>query len=109
MDEYLTRVSEEELLNQPGMQPLRKDLLDLALKYYRELIDQRRDDPALQAELAAAYFRVGRIAAQSGSRKEAIEAHRRALEIRQKLVDEWPDDPNHRKALAESYREVGDL
>jgi phosphohistidine phosphatase len=28
VDELFTRVSEDELLNEPGMQPLRKDLLE---------------------------------------------------------------------------------
>ena len=45
----------------PGLQPLRKQLLESALKYYQEFVRQGGDDPELQAELAQAYFRVGTI------------------------------------------------
>ncbi len=47
----LMRVSEEELVDRPGMEVVRKRLLGSALAYYQELIDQRRDDPGAQAEL----------------------------------------------------------
>ena len=32
VDMYLTRVSEDQLLNEPGLQPLRRDLLELRCK-----------------------------------------------------------------------------
>ncbi len=95
VDEYLTRVSEEELLNSPGLQPLRKDLLELALKYYQEFVAQRRDDATLQAALGAAHFRVGQIISQIGSKTEALTAHRMALEIRERLVAQDPEEMSH--------------
>ena len=67
VDQYLTGVSDSQLLNSPGLQPLRKDLLELALKYYQQFVDERRDDPQLQAELAGAYQRLGDITSQIGS------------------------------------------
>ena len=69
VDEYLTRVSQEELLNTPGLQPLRKDLLELALKYYQEFVAERSHDQTLQADLAAAYSRVGDITSEIGSKE----------------------------------------
>ncbi len=47
----LIRASEEELAHRPGMEGLRRRLLASALAYYREFIDQRRNDPDAQAEL----------------------------------------------------------
>ncbi len=47
----LIRTSEEELAHRPGMEGLRKRLLTSALVYYREFIDERRDDPNAQAQL----------------------------------------------------------
>jgi serine/threonine protein kinase len=44
-------ISEEELANRPGQEQLRKRLLRSALAYYQEFIEQRRDDPAAQADL----------------------------------------------------------
>ncbi len=55
VDTYLTKVSENVLLNQPGLQPLRRDLLELALKYYQDFAQLHEDDPTVQEELADAY------------------------------------------------------
>lgn len=107
--EYLTRVSEEELLDTPGLQPLRKDLLALALKYYREFIAERAGDPDLQAELAAAYFRVGEIVSQIGAKGEALRDHHEALRIFLELSANHPDSTEYRIGLANSYRAVGEL
>ena len=40
VDELFTRVSEDELLNEPGMQPIRKDLLEKALKHYQYFLNE---------------------------------------------------------------------
>ena len=59
----LIRVSEEELAHRPGMEGLRKRLLASALAYYQEFIEQRRSDPAAQAELRDTTRRVETILA----------------------------------------------
>jgi hypothetical protein len=61
VDDYFTRVSESQLLDVPGMQPLRGDLLTSALRFYQDFLQQRRDDASLQAALAATQLRIGRI------------------------------------------------
>ena len=47
----MIRFAEEELADNPFLQSLRKRLLESALSYYQEFIEQRRDDPAARAEL----------------------------------------------------------
>ena len=59
VDTYLTKVSEEKLLKEPRLQPLRKELLSLALDYYLGFIKQRADDPSVRKDLADAYIRAG--------------------------------------------------
>ncbi|HEV3122582.1 MAG TPA: serine/threonine-protein kinase, partial [Isosphaeraceae bacterium] len=84
VDEYFTRVSENRLLDVPGMEPLRQDLLEAAQSFYEEFLKQHAADPHLQAELANAYSRVGWIKAQSrgaGAEKAALEAYRKALAL----------------------------
>jgi serine/threonine protein kinase len=61
VDTYFTRVSENRLLNQPGLQPLQQQLLRDALKYYERFVAERSEDPSVREELAAALFRVGLI------------------------------------------------
>ena len=102
VDTYLTKVSEETLLDQPGLQPLRKELLELALSYYQEFIEQHSDDPELQMGLADAYSRVGKITKRIGSQNDALDAHQQALKIREKLAADNPGDKDHQFLLAES-------
>jgi serine/threonine protein kinase len=59
----LFRLSEEELADKPGTEALRKRLLTSVLAYYREFIEQRRDDPAAQASLFEARERTEKLLA----------------------------------------------
>ena len=54
VDEYFTLVSQSTLLDVPGLQPLRKQLLNAARKYYENFAQQRAADPAARVGLAAA-------------------------------------------------------
>jgi eukaryotic-like serine/threonine-protein kinase len=88
VDDYLTTISENRLLKSPlpGLQPLRKELLTTALRYYADFVSQNRDDPVLQADLAAATFRVGDITDQIGSKDEALKAFQTASGMYESLV-----------------------
>src|SRR5262249_14615387 len=61
VDKSFTLVSESDLFEAVGLEPLRKQLLESALQYYKEFVEQEPEDPELQAELAAAYFRIREI------------------------------------------------
>ena len=63
VDEQFTLVSEETLLDRPGLQPLRRQLLLGSQKYYEEFLATQGDDPTLQAEAALINFRLGVITA----------------------------------------------
>ena len=64
-------VSEDYLLNEPGMQPLREKLIRLSLPYYKIFAEQKADDPALKVQLANAFFRWGTITGEIGDKAEA--------------------------------------
>jgi serine/threonine protein kinase len=55
------KLCEEELADRPHLESVRRLLLENFLVYYQRLIEQRRDDPAAQAELAASQARVQQI------------------------------------------------
>ena len=107
--QYYIRVSEETLLNQPGMQPLRDSLLKQALDYYEEFLKERGDDPQLQREVAEAEFFVGRMTETIDSPAEAVGHFERAAEIQRKLAaqntSEQRDDLEI--ALAQSLNALG--
>jgi serine/threonine protein kinase len=50
--EKIVKVCQTELVNRRDLDGLRRQLLEYALVYYQKLIEQRRDDPTAQKELA---------------------------------------------------------
>jgi serine/threonine-protein kinase len=94
VEAYYTGASEDVLLKQPQLASLRNKLLNMSLAFYEELqgeIEREgRNDPATQAELAAAYARVGEITEQVGTRARALEALERARSIREALMTADP-------------------
>src|SRR5262249_5363057 len=85
---YYVKVSEETLLNQLGMQPLRDSLLKQALEYYEKFLAERQDDAALRAQVAQAEFFVGRITETIDSPEKALPHYTRAAEIEERLLAE---------------------
>ncbi len=102
VDDYLTTVSESTLLRSslPGLQPLRSELLQTALRYYQGFVQENQDDPNLQFELAAATFRVGVITAEIDSQDAGLRYLTDALGLFQRLVAAHP-------ARTECQRELG--
>ena len=82
VDTYLTKVSEEKLLKEPRLQPLRKELLSLALDYYLGFIKERADDPSVRKDLADAYIRAGDIYRETYTGPDENVGSKRGKELR---------------------------
>jgi serine/threonine protein kinase/tetratricopeptide (TPR) repeat protein len=95
-----TRLSETTLLNQPGLKPLRKQLLEDAREYYEGFLQQSRDDPELQTELAAAYLRISTIYVSLDRNDDALAATLKGLELVERLLRERPGDTEFPRQLA---------
>jgi serine/threonine-protein kinase len=109
VDEYLTQVSENTLLKSPlpGLQPLRKELLRTALKYYESFVAEHQEDPSLRAELARAHARAGKLGITLGSKEEGYSSLRQARDLLEKLVQEQPERAEHRAELVDVYLLLG--
>src|SRR5262249_53377441 len=92
VDQYFTQVSREVLLNEPGMDELRKKLLATARKFYQQFADQRTDDPAVRRELGQSLYRLALITADVEGREPAIEQLKEALAILGPLQDPESSD-----------------
>jgi serine/threonine protein kinase/tetratricopeptide (TPR) repeat protein len=108
VDQMLTRVSEEKLLNTPQMELLRKALLEDALSFYRRFSRQPASDPAVRRGVGEAYRRTGHIYLQIGRPDQAERACREAIAVFENLAADSPADPADRLALALSHQERGD-
>ncbi len=103
VDEYLTQVTDNQLLSVPGLQSLRENLLSAALKFYAEFTQERADDPALQRELASAHFRLGRIHQELGQSGSAGKSNAEAIRLYERLRDAGHFDQDVHVALAKAY------
>ena len=100
VDEYFTLVSESTLLDVPGLQPLRKELLEAALRFYEGFATERKNDPAALADLAVTYMRVAEICHVTDRNDDAIAAIDKALDTIDRLRREFPNDRAHHRKLA---------
>jgi serine/threonine protein kinase/tetratricopeptide (TPR) repeat protein len=102
IDEAFTRVSENILLDRPGMQPERKQFLESALRHYQKFLDRWGEEPAVRAEVARAWYRAGRISAEIVTLQEAVRLYDRAFAIQEALLQEQPGNASYQAALAET-------
>jgi serine/threonine protein kinase/tetratricopeptide (TPR) repeat protein len=108
VDDYFTVVGGSPLLDAPGMEPLRKQLLDTALRYNLEFIRQRGDDPQLQADVAAAHIRVAEITFLVGGSADQWFPHvREGADIVSRLVEQHQDTPEVQRRLAKINLSIG--
>jgi eukaryotic-like serine/threonine-protein kinase len=112
VEDYLTRVSENTLLkaqDRQDLRALRKQLLEDALRYYQQFIDQRGDDPKQRADLAEAYLKVAFITDEIGSRDAALRAGEQALAVADRLWREDARAPETQERVAKILNQVGSV
>jgi serine/threonine protein kinase len=86
VDRYYTQVSESVLLNEPALEPLRKQLLEDALHYYEGFARQQSGDPETLAEVAAANLRIGNWIHGLALQEDALPTVERATEAVEQLL-----------------------
>ncbi|MEM1304906.1 MAG: hypothetical protein AAGG46_08410, partial [Planctomycetota bacterium] len=111
VDTLYTDVSQIDLENAPGMQPLKQKLLRRSLGYYQRLLDGpagdgRAGDAELTTELAGNHFRVGSILADLGEAANAVGHLQTAADIQSDLLADRPDDAELRLARSDSLNKL---
>ncbi|HMC63757.1 MAG TPA: tetratricopeptide repeat-containing serine/threonine-protein kinase [Gemmataceae bacterium] len=107
VDQMLTRVGSDTLKNIPLLEELRRELLEEALTFNQQFLQERGTDPTVRAETARAYYRVGRVRAMLGQPVEAVAAFREAIQMQVQLVADVPDESAYQRELAQSYQGLG--
>lgn len=93
VDQFYTKVSEDQLLKAEGLQTLRAELLGEALEYYRRFLSQRKDDPAFALEAAIVQGNVGGILSDVGDPEDALKSTRQAATALEQLFRKSPNNP----------------
>jgi serine/threonine protein kinase/Flp pilus assembly protein TadD len=100
VNRMLTRVAEEKLIDVPGMEPVRKALLEDAIQFYEQLLSERNTDPEIRLATARAYMKLGWVHRRFFESNKGQAAYNRALDLLEPLVKEYPKEPRYRSALA---------
>ncbi|MAG93416.1 MAG: hypothetical protein CMJ48_06675 [Planctomycetaceae bacterium] len=107
VDRMLTRTGMGRLWDVPEMLTLRADLLEDAVKLYRELLEQRPGNSSARFQLGVAQFSLGEAFKHLGQMQDAEPALRSAVAILGGLVQQFPDEPKYQSALATAYNRLG--
>lgn len=107
VNDLFTRVSEERLLNEPGLQTVRRDLLQRAREYYEHFLLRRSNDPALKNELAATQFKMGLIVEELESPEAALVWFTKARDQQKAQVAAQPDSVDDGRVLSNTLIAMG--
>src|SRR5262249_2858693 len=99
MLDLFTQLTEQELADYPEAYELPRKLLETALRYYQDFIQQAADNPALQKELGSSHFRVARILHEIGEEERAQANLRQAVLLQERLVKNNPNDTELQNGL----------
>jgi tetratricopeptide (TPR) repeat protein len=92
VDQFYTRFYERGVLELPGLEKVRHEVLGEMLQYYKEFLDQHHDDPSLRRELADTCFHLAMTTSSVSSAADALALFRRSLRDYEPLADAAPDD-----------------
>jgi serine/threonine-protein kinase len=109
VEDTVTKVAENQLLERADFQDLRKQLLASVVPYYQEFVKQHSDDPELEAERGRAYGRLAYVRQEMGEKEDALADYREMETIFARLEAAFPDQPAYRRDLAGSHNNLGIL
>jgi eukaryotic-like serine/threonine-protein kinase len=104
---FETNVAGSTLVNVPGQEQLRVELLQQAREFYEKVAQVRGDDPQVRAELGRTVWQLGALKGEVESKAKGIALLQEATRIQGDLASEYPENPTHRKDLARTWNNIG--
>ncbi len=109
LDRFGARVNQLLASELPGAEGVRQELLAEMLPYYRAFASESADDPALQADLALAFSKIGDLSDELGQQEEAERAYQDALTTLERLARSSRQQPEHLRSLALCCNNLGQV
>ena len=106
-DQIFTLISEDRLLEQPAMRPLRQAVLLDAQRLYDNYLNQQITNTQLLAEQATVRTHIAKISSMLGSKAESIVQFQQAVALWETLVEKEPENLDYHASLAQSLNELG--
>jgi tetratricopeptide (TPR) repeat protein len=91
VEDSFTLVSESRLLEEPAFEPLRKELLQGALRYYQDFVGEHGEDPELHADLVAACFRITNMIYALADEEDWLTPFEKGVAVMEGLMRKGPD------------------
>jgi serine/threonine protein kinase len=108
IDDLMVRIS-DELLNQPGMQEVRADILLKAQSSYAQLLTKLEKNQRLPEQIAMVRYRIGQTKQYLNSPEEALALYEAALASLEQLHEKDPANPSVLKNLSVVHTQTGQL
>jgi tetratricopeptide (TPR) repeat protein len=102
VDRFLTRAA-EDMADKPHMEKVRRALLEDALKFYQEFLEQKGTDALIRHETARAYLRVAQIQQWLWNTAQVEAPARSAITLLQQLSAEHRASKEYWQDLAEAH------
>jgi tetratricopeptide (TPR) repeat protein len=101
----------ERVRNTPGLDSVRVELMEKALRYYEDFLRQRGNDPTLRVDVAKATLHLAQIYAEGGAaeRPKGLLAARKAVPLWQSLARDNPGSAEFQKYEASAHATLGGL
>jgi tetratricopeptide (TPR) repeat protein len=109
VEEYYVKVSQDRRLREQDLETLRRDLLQRAAVFYQKFIEERGDDPGMQAELGRAYNSLAKLADAVDDKPKAITFAEQALAIWENLVSAQPTVSEYPQSQAQTLQHLAVL
>jgi tetratricopeptide (TPR) repeat protein/tRNA A-37 threonylcarbamoyl transferase component Bud32 len=107
IDRLLTWVGDGHLAHSPRMEPVRRQVLEDALGFYQQFLQDQDPAPGVRREVGRAHWRVGRIYFMLRRPAEASAAYRRGAALLEELAADFPAAPEYRADLAHILTDLG--
>jgi serine/threonine protein kinase len=108
VNDFLTRVAGNPLLKQADFHELRRSLLESAVPFYQQFLEQKSDDPKVEVERAEAYADLALVREELGELDKAFSAYDQQRTIFERLVAQH-SEPAHRHGLAIAHRNLANV
>lgn len=102
LDTIVEEVSSPEFAQLPGVEKVRSEILDKAMKFYQEIISEHDNDPYARAQKAIAHRRIARLRGSSNQPALQLEELNNSIKILETLIKKDPGNFEYESRLGDS-------
>jgi tetratricopeptide (TPR) repeat protein len=107
VDMMFTQVAEKWLGRNAHLEPVQRQFLQEAVRFYEDFAKERSSDPKVRLEKGNAFRRMGGIQWKLGQPSTAEDNFKQAIATLSDLAAEFPSEPAYQSALAEAHHVYG--